>query len=245
MECILRGGEGSFAAVGTGGVKFVKLKLVNKSVTGTVHRCCPSCSVVTFSGGGRSLTLTVRRNAVRASYSSVSSGFEKYGCVFLYTPIACGTTCLSRLGSLLSRGYVLASIKDIGASVRRRIVHLKVRTGFVNKRPVTNSRGDKFVGSGTRLVRGTCCVLAPSTGMTRRGISTCGSFVSSLGTLPIVLSCRRRSRVAKAVDRLPRVVTSALIGFMRSASSGRKVVGTLTTKKFGSVAEVTSSSPIV
>lgn len=182
---------------------------------------------------------------VSTMYRRRSRHFEDYSCVFLYTPMRFGMGCLRCFGSGVNPSAVLASIKDIGNVVRGRMRHLKVRSHFVKNRPVTNSRGAKFRTSDSHLVRGTCCVVAPNNRITLRHLASFARVVSSLNTVPVILADRRRSFVATKIDRLPRVVTSTLMGLIGVLSDSRRCVGAVTTKNFHSVAHVTSSSPVV
>lgn len=51
--------------------------------------------------------------------------------------------------------------------------------------------------------------------------------------------------MANVIDRFPRVITTSLIRRTRGADHSRGLVPELTTKKFESVAEVTSDDPTV
>lgn len=223
----------------------MKLNLVNNSVTEGVGRGGPGISVVTATKRRRAVRSTFKLNLVSGGRLLRLGSFGSYSMVFLYTPMGGGVRCLARLGSVVGSSYVVASMNDAGARVRRGIVRLNLRHGFVNNRPVANSRGANVLGSSGRLLRGTCCVVAPATTAARRGRGSFERFMLSLNSVTLVLSCERRSRTATTVDRLPRVVTCSLIGLVRRVSSRGRAVGAVTTNNFHSIAHVTTDSPIV
>lgn len=171
-----------------------------------------------------SLTQATKMGAIDRATGNLRSAMEGARLVIMDSPLAETRELMEAIGPLLEDGAILT---DTG-SAKRRVMewagnYLNTRATYVGGRPLPSKAMTELEDADPGVFEDTRYCVIPSQSAEPRAIETLVGVIETLGAKPLFMDVYEHDSYAAAMDQLPVILSSALVGCTTAPDSWKEM----------------------
>lgn len=222
---------------------FIGLGLIGGSIAKALRQTYPDAALIGYDTNTQSLQLALREGVLNASVEEIGEEFRDCDYIFLCAPVSCNAQNLEKVKAFLSPQCLLTDVGSVKTDIHSHIEALGLDGQFIGGHPMAGSERTGYLNARALLLENAYYILTPAPGVPAEKISAYRDLVSSLGAIPLVLSCDEHDYVTAAVSHLPHVIASSLVNLIRSSDSRDGIMKMIAAGGFKDITRIASSSP--
>lgn len=221
---------------------FIGLGLIGGSIAKALRQTYPDAALIGYDTNTQSLQLALREGVLNASVEEIGEEFRDCDYIFLCAPVSCNAQNLEKVKAFLSPQCLLTDVGSVKTDIHSHIEALGLDGQFIGGHPMAGSERTGYLNARALLLENAYYILTPAPGVPAEKISAYRDLVSSLGAIPLVLSCDEHDYVTAAVSHLPHVIASSLVNLVETSDT-EGVMKLIAAGGFKDITRIASSSP--
>lgn len=222
---------------------FIGLGLIGGSIAKALRQFHPACRLLGYDARSETTAMAVKEGVLDTALSEIGEGFGSCDYIFLCAPVSYNNENLIKLKPFLSPGCLITDAGSVKSDIHRQIEALDLGARFIGGHPMAGSERTGYINSKAILLENAYYILTPSKEVPEEKIIQYRELVSSLGAIPLVLSCKQHDYVTAAVSHLPHVIAASLVNLIRESDSEDGIMKMIAAGGFKDITRIASSSP--
>lgn len=226
-------------------IGFVGLGLIGGSIARAIRRTHPDYYILAYNRSKDSVGSALRAGVIDTVCEENDSRFAGCDYIFLCAPVEYNLQALKRLSGIIRPGCILTDVGSVKTVIHDRVEEMGLGGSFIGGHPMAGSEKTGFANSSDRLIENAYYIITPGSEVSLQAISDFTELISSLGAIPLVLSCEEHDYITAGVSHLPHVVASALVNLVKELDSEQEYMKMIAAGGFRDITRIASSSPVM
>lgn len=222
---------------------FIGLGLIGGSIAKALRETYPNCRILAYDIKKESLKLAVSEGVVNTAVSAIDESFSSCDYIFLCAPVSFNDENLLKIKEHLSPDCLLTDVGSVKSDIHKHIEALNLNHCFIGGHPMAGSERTGYINSKALLLENAYYVLTPTKEVPTEKLENYRELVASLGSIPMILSCKQHDYVTAAVSHLPHVIASSLVNLIEKSDSDDGTMKMIAAGGFKDITRIASSSP--
>ena len=151
--------------------------------------------------------------------------------------------CLTWLKDVLRPGCILTDAGSVKGEIHKQVTALGLTSNFIGGHPMAGSEKTGYEHSTDHLIENAYYILTPSEEVGLDKIGRYTELVSSIGSLPMILTWEEHDYITACVSHLPHIVAASLVNVVQKLDSPLEHMKTIAAGGFKDITRIASSSP--
>ena len=226
-------------------IGFVGLGLIGGSIARAIRRVHPDYYILAFDSSRDALALALRQGVIDTVCEENDTRFAGCDYVFLCAPVEINVQALEKLRSLIRPGCILTDAGSVKSVIHRRVEEMGLGHCFIGGHPMAGSERSGFENSSDRLVENAYYILTPGSGINLNALADLTELITSIGAIPLVLSCEDHDYITAGISHLPHLIASSLVNLVRELDGPQEYMKMIAAGGFRDITRIASSSPVM
>lgn len=222
---------------------FIGLGLMGGSIARAIKREKPEIVLMAYERNSSTLRKAKEEQIIDTGLEKIDENLSKCDLVFLCTPVEYNARYLSDIKPFIKPGAIITDVGSTKADIHKEVSRLHMDGCFIGGHPMAGSEKTGYESSTDHLLENAYYVITPTEESSPQAIGELTSLVEMMGSIPIVLDCRRHDRIAAAISHLPHVIASSLVGLISESDGDDGLMKRLAAGGFKDITRIASSSP--
>ena len=213
---------------------FIGLGLVGGSIAKAIKITYPNAKISVLEKDQHSVEMAISEGIIEKGLQSVDEIPSDTDLLFLCTPVEWNRKFLRELApNLPSHTLLMEEAEALGLSSR-----------FCGGHPMAGSESSGYKASDSLLLENAYYLLTPGQGFPTESIEKMKSFLSSIGSIPFVMSPEEHDKSVACVSHLPHLIAASLVKLLKEEDE-KGTMKKLAAGGFKDISRIASSSPIM
>ncbi len=224
---------------------FVGLGLIGGSIARAFRQFHPYCRLIAYDINQKALDAALKDGVIHAALTEIGNEFSQCDYIFLCAPVSENDKNLKQIKEKISPRCLLTDVGSVKTDIHENIKKAGLEGQFIGGHPMAGSERTGYQNSKALLLENAYYILTPCDGISPCVITDFKELISSLGAIPLVLTCAQHDYVTAAVSHLPHVVAASLVNLIKSCDSGSGIMKMIAAGGFKDITRIASSSPVM
>lgn len=224
-------------------IGFIGLGLIGGSIAKTIRRLLPEYVLLAFDIDQNNLKLAQEEGVINEAFSEIDSRFSRCDFIFLCAPVLDNCENLLKLKPHLKPSCILTDVGSVKSDIHKKISRAGLDKMFIGGHPMAGSEKTGYQNSSDHLIENVYYLLTPTASVSQTKISVMQKLISSLDSIPLVLSHTEHDKVTANISHLPHIIAASLVNFIKESDSNHGTMKTVAAGGFKDITRIASSSP--
>ena len=224
---------------------FIGLGLIGGSIAKAIRKFYPKCRLLAYDLNQNALQSAVSDGVIDMPLSEISEDFSSCDYLFLCAPVSENDKNLSLVKKYISPACILTDAGSVKTDIHRSIKEAGLEAQFIGGHPMAGSERTGYLNSKALLLENAYYILTPCSGVSEIALADFEKLISSLGAIPLILTCSQHEYVTAAVSHLPHVIAASLVNLIRDSDSDDGIMKMIAAGGFKDITRIASSSPVM
>lgn len=224
---------------------FIGLGLIGGSIAKAVRKSYPECRILAYDINQNALASARSEGVVDVPLSAIGEEFAQCGYLFLCAPVSENDKNLPLIRRFISPSCILTDAGSVKTDIHRHIKEAGLESQFIGGHPMAGSERTGYLNSKALLLENAYYILTPCESVPKEAVADFEKLVSSLGAIPLILTCGQHDYVTAAVSHLPHVIAASLVNLIRDCDSRDGIMKMIAAGGFKDITRIASSSPVM
>lgn len=222
---------------------FIGLGLIGGSIAKAFRKTYPDCRLIAYDVNQAGLEAALKDGVINESLTEIGAAFSQCDHIFLCAPVSENDNNLLLVKKYISPDCLLTDVGSVKSDIHENIKKAALDRQFIGGHPMAGSERTGYLNSKALLLENAYYILTPCEGIPEKTIQDFKELISSLGAIPLVLSCSLHDYVTAAVSHLPHVVAASLVNLIRTSDQEDGIMKMIAAGGFKDITRIASSSP--
>lgn len=224
---------------------FIGLGLIGGSIAKAIRKTYPGCRLLAYDPNQNALLSAVSDGVIDVPLSEISKDFSSCDYLFLCAPVTENDKNLSLIRKSVSPSCILTDVGSVKTDIHRHIKEAGLDAQFIGGHPMAGSERTGYLNSKALLLENAYYILTPCDGVPKNALADFKKLISSLGAIPLILTCSQHDYVTAAVSHLPHVIAASLVNLIKESDSDDGIMKMIAAGGFKDITRIASSSPVM
>lgn len=224
---------------------FIGLGLIGGSIAKAIRKTYPGCRLLAYDLNQDTLWSAVADGVIDVALPEISKDFSSCDYLFLCAPISENDKNLSLIKEYICPSCILTDAGSVKTDIHRHIKEAGLETQFIGGHPMAGSERTGYLNSKALLLENAYYILTPGEGVSENALADFEKLISSLGAIPLILTCSQHDYVTAAVSHLPHVIAASLVNLIKDSDSDDGIMKMIAAGGFKDITRIASSSPVM
>lgn len=221
---------------------FIGLGLIGGSIAKALKHHLPETTIIAYDINTDSLNLAHKEGIADSIVFSIDEAFSACDYIFLCAPVRKNDSNLQAVRKVISPHCLLTDVGSTKSDMHAAISHAGLEHQFIGGHPMAGSERVGYLNSKAFLLENAYYILTPTCEVPRDRLTAYKELVSTLGAIPLVLSCEEHDYVTAAISHLPHVIAASLVNLVRDRDSAEGIMKMVAAGGFKDITRIASSS---
>lgn len=223
---------------------FIGLGLIGGSLAKSLKKHHKGCTICAYSRTPSTVIGAQREGIVDIICGSAKDpAFSSCDYIFLCAPVSTNVSALEQLAMVVRDDCILTDVGSVKTPIHQAVESLGLGSRFIGGHPMAGSEKTGYANATDHLFENAYYILTPSPGVPREWVERYHTLVSSLGAIPMILSCKEHDYDTAAISHLPHVIAAALVNTVHDLDSADGQMKAIAAGGFKDITRIASSSP--
>lgn len=224
---------------------FIGLGLIGGSIAKALRKVYPKCRLLAYDINQTALESAVSDGVIDIPLSEISEDISSCDYIFLCAPVSENDKNLPQIKEYISPDCILTDAGSVKTDIHKHIKEAGLEDQFIGGHPMAGSERTGYLNSKALLLENAYYILTPCDGVPEKALADFEELVSSLGAIPLILTCTQHDYVTAAVSHLPHVIAASLVNLIRESDSDDGIMKMIAAGGFKDITRIASSSPVM
>lgn len=225
-------------------IGFIGLGLIGGSIAKTLHRTRPDIDIIAYARRENNL-LEAQNEGVISKYTTNFDAkfFAECKVIFLCAPVHTNVEYLPHLKNILKPDTILTDVGSVKSEIHDMIADFELGPWFVGGHPMAGTEKSGYSNASDRLLENAYYILTPDPEADNEKVEVLKDLVSSINSIPIVLTPTEHDYATAAISHLPHVIAYALVKLVKDSDDPSGTMKLIAAGGFKDITRIASSSP--
>lgn len=224
-------------------IGFIGLGLIGGSIAKAIRKFHPEYQILAYNRTKDVLEDAVFDGIVDIACTEHDTRFALCDYIFLCATVDYNLECLPWLKQTIRPGCILTDVGSVKGEIHKKITALEMAGNFIGVHPMAGSEKTGYEHSTDHLIENAYYILTPSEEVGLDKIGRYTELVSSIGSLPMILTWEEHDHITACVSHLPHIVAASLVNVVQKLDSPLEHMKTIAAGGFKDITRIASSSP--
>ncbi len=224
---------------------FIGLGLIGGSIAKALRQQFPTCTIIAYDINEEATALAVSEGVVTTALLEIDSSFLTCDYLFLCAPVSHNDENLLKVKEYISPDCLITDVGSVKTDIHKHIAALGLAHQFIGGHPMAGSERTGYINSKALLLENAYYILTPTDTVPNNKVTAYKDLVTSLGAIPMILTCKQHDYVTAAVSHLPHVIASSLVNLIKDSDSKDGIMKLIAAGGFKDITRIASSSPFM
>lgn len=224
---------------------FIGLGLIGGSIAKALRKVYPKCRLLAYDINQNALESAVSDGVIDIPLSEIGGDISSCDYIFLCAPVSENDKNLLLIKEHISPSCILTDAGSVKTDIHRHIKEAGLEDQFIGGHPMAGSERTGYLNSKALLLENAYYILTPCDSVPQNALADFEEMVSSLGAIPLILTCTQHDYVTAAVSHLPHVIAASLVNLIRESDSDDGIMKMIAAGGFKDITRIASSSPVM
>lgn len=224
---------------------FIGLGLIGGSIARAIRKVYPDSRLIAFDTSKNTLSLALQEGVINQGTNEIDASFSDCDYLFLCAPVSHNDENLLKVKQFLAPHCILTDVGSVKTRIHKQVEAAGLSHCFIGGHPMAGSERTGYQNSKALLLENAYYILTPTAATAKRSLTAYQNLVSSLGAIPLVLSCRQHDFVTAAISHLPHIIASSLVNLIKDSDSEDGIMKLIAAGGFKDITRIASSSPLM
>lgn len=224
---------------------FIGLGLIGGSIAKALKENHREITICAYDTNKDTLHLAQEEGIADITSDCIDHTFSHCDILFLCAPVSCNDGNLLRLKEYLPENCILTDVGSVKTGIHRQIRSLGLEHLFIGGHPMAGSERCGYANAKAKLLENAYYILTPTGHTSGEKLEFYKELVSSIGAIPLILSCEQHDYVTAAVSHLPHVIAASLVNLVRDSDSQDGIMKMIAAGGFKDITRIASSSSVM
>lgn len=226
-------------------IGFIGLGLIGGSIAKKIKQNNPETKIYASARHIDTITLAHSMGIIENDSYLQIPDFAKCDLIFLCAPVQKNLNYLTELKNVINSNCIITDVGSTKAEIHKKVIELNLEDNFIGGHPMTGSEKTGLENSDELLLENAYYIITPTKKSSDTNIKQFEQFVSSLGSLPLILDYDEHDYATAAVSHLPHMLAYSLVNLVHDIDSPNETMKTIAAGGFRDVTRIAASSPIM
>jgi prephenate dehydrogenase len=173
------------------------------------------------------------------------TAFATCDCIFLCAPVQRNIDYLRQLKDIIHDTCYITDVGSTKTEIHEEVIRLGMEANFIGGHPMTGSEKTGILSASETLLENAYYIITPTRVTPDKDIAEFRDFVSSLGSIPLILDYRTHDYSTGAISHLPHMIAYTLVNLIRQIDDDKETMKTIAAGGFKDITRIASSSPVM
>lgn len=204
----------------------------------------PQAKISVLDKDKHSIDMAISEGVVEKALQSIDEIDRNTDLLFLCSPVEYNLRFLRDLTGKLSSHTLLTDVGSTKRSIMEEAEALGLSARFCGGHPMAGSESSGYQASDSLLLENAYYLLTPGQGFPTESVEKMKSFLSSIGSIPFVMSPEEHDKSVACVSHLPHLIAASLVKLLKEEDE-KGTMKKLAAGGFKDISRIASSSPIM
>lgn len=190
-------------------IGFIGLGLIGGSIAKAIRKFHPGYQILAYNRTKDVLEDAVFDGIVDIACTERDTRFALCDYIFLCATVDYNLECLPWLKQTIRPGCILTDVGSVKGEIHKKITALEMAGNFIGGHPMAGSEKTGYEHSTDHLIENAYYILTPSEEVGLDKIGRYTELVSSIGSLPMILTWEEHDYITACVSHLPHIVAAS------------------------------------
>lgn len=222
----------------------IGLGLIGGSIAKAIKKTYPTARISVLEKDQHSVELAISEGIIEKGLQSIEEIPADTELLFLSTPVEWNRKFLRELAPKLPSHTLLTDVGSTKRSIMEEAEALGLSSRFCGGHPMAGSESSGYKASDSLLLENAYYLLTPGQGFPTESIEKMKNFLSSIGSIPFVMSPEEHDKAVACVSHLPHLIAASLVKLLKKEDE-KGCMKKLAAGGFKDISRIASSSPIM
>lgn len=223
---------------------FIGLGLIGGSLAKAIKKAYPDSHISVLDKDERSIQIALEEAVVNQELKSLKEIEQDTDILFLCTPVEQNRAFLEELKTLLSPHTILSDVGSTKTAIMKEAEQLGLSSQFIGGHPMAGSEVSGYQASDSLLLENAYYLLTPGKSFPLELTNKMQTFLSSIGSIPFVMSPEEHDTSVACVSHLPHLIAACLVKLLKEEDK-KGTMKKLAAGGFKDISRIASSSPVM
>ena len=223
---------------------FIGLGLIGGSLAKAIKKAYPDSHISVLDKDERSIQIALEEAVINQELKSLKEIEQDTDILFLCTPVEQNRAFLEELKTLLSPHTILSDVGSTKTAIMKEAEEQGLSSQFIGGHPMAGSEVSGYQASDSLLLENAYYLLTPGKSFPLELTNKMQVFLSSIGSIPFVMSPEEHDTSVACVSHLPHLIAACLVKLLKEEDE-KGTMKKLAAGGFKNISRIASSSPVM
>ena len=223
---------------------FIGLGLIGGSLAKVIKKAYPDSHISVLDKDEHSIQIALAEAVVNQELKNLKEIEKDTDLLFLCAPVEQNRAFLKELKTLLSSHTILSDVGSTKTAIMKEAEELGLSSQFIGGHPMAGAEVSGYQASDSILLENAYYLLTPGKGFPDTLTEKMQSFLSSIGSIPFVMSPEEHDKSVACVSHLPHLLAASLVKLLKEEDE-KGTMKKLAAGGFKDISRIASSSPVM
>lgn len=224
-------------------IGFIGLGLIGGSIARKIKINNPDARIIATAGHESTITQAYEIGLIENNMILPLDEFDSCDVIFLCAPVTKNIEYLTQLKDIISPSCIITDVGSTKTQIHETVTALGLEHNFIGGHPMTGSEKTGLLNSNAQLLENAYYIITPTAQSDEQDIEDFKAFVSSLGSIALVLGYEEHDHATAAISHLPHMIAYSLVNLIENIDSENETMKKIAAGGFRDVTRIAASSP--
>lgn len=224
-------------------IGFIGLGLIGGSIAKALRKFHPNCRIMAYSRTLETVEEAKQEGVIDIVCEKEDPFFSACDYIFMCAPVSSNIEYLQFLKDNMRPACILTDVGSVKTPIHDAIDAIGLSSMFIGGHPMAGSEKSGYANAADYLIENSYYILTPGDGVPREKIDDFSRLISSIGGLPITISCKEHDYITAVISHLPHVIASTLVNAVQRLDGPEAHMKMIAAGGFKDITRIASSSP--
>lgn len=226
-------------------VGFIGLGLIGGSIAKKMKSNHPTTQIIATSHHKETIEEAHQIGLIENNALLPLSAFSDCDLIFLCAPVQNNIQYLRELKDIIKSDCYITDVGSTKTEMHEEVIRLGLEKNFIGGHPMTGSEKTGISNASDRLLENAYYIITPTAVTPNEDIDAFRDFVSSVGSIPLIMDYKTHDYSTAAISHLPHMIAFTLVNLVQNADDSNETMKTIAAGGFKDITRIASSSPVM
>ena len=224
-------------------IGFIGLGLIGASIAKKIKHYNPEIKIIATAKHEKTIIDAFNIELIDNNTLLPMKAFSECDCIFLCAPVKNNIEYLKDLKNIIKPSCIITDVGSTKTEIHENVSSLGLENNFIGGHPMTGSEKTGLANANRYLLENAYYIITPTEKTTKEQLNEFSKFVSSLGSIPLILDYKFHDHATAAISHLPHMIAFSLVSLIEEIDNNDQIMKTIAAGGFRDMTRIASSSP--
>ncbi|SER50743.1 prephenate dehydrogenase/arogenate dehydrogenase family protein [Lachnobacterium bovis] len=224
-------------------IGFIGFGLIGASIAKKIKYDKPETVIIATAKHEQTIIDAYKLNLINNDTLLSLNSFNDCDIIFLCAPVKYNIAYLKKLKDIIKPSCIITDVGSTKNEIHKMVSTLNLEKNFIGGHPMTGSEKVGLANANRYLLENAYYIITPTNETTEENLKDFSKFVSSLGSIPLILNYKFHDHATAAISHLPHMIAYSLVALIEEIDNNEQIMKTIAAGGFRDMTRIAASSP--